>query len=138
VRPSAVPVLLAATGLLFASLVLGSLLPDSLAFLRTVCWRAALLAGVLAWIAFAYQVGRLSFVWEAALACLLVLAGALLVDAQVAEDAVGTAFAITVLTSLVPAALAGFALLLRKWIGREMPRPDVHPHAPPPPPPTAL
>jgi protein-S-isoprenylcysteine O-methyltransferase Ste14 len=74
----------------------------------------------------------------AALACLLVLAGALLVDAQVAEDAVGTAFAITVLTSLVPAALAGFALLLRKWIGREMPRPDVHPHAPPPPPPTAL
>jgi len=124
VRPSALPVLIACAGVLMASLVLGSLLPDSMAFARTICWRAALLAGVLAWVALAYQVGRLSFVWEAALACLLVLGGAVWVNEATQE--LDTSFLVTIAASLVPAVLAGLGLLVRKWIGTERPRPEVH------------
>jgi hypothetical protein len=122
VRPSALPVLVAAAGLLMAGLIVASVLPDSFAFARTTCLRVALLAGVLGWVALAYQVGRRSFVWDAALACLLVLGGALYVDPDTRyPDSFDTAMVVTVLASLVPAALAGFGLLVRKWIGTERP-----------------
>ncbi|HUR26009.1 MAG TPA: hypothetical protein VM327_08375 [Candidatus Thermoplasmatota archaeon] len=122
VRPSPVPLLLLAAGLVMASLVVGSLLPDPLATVRTVCWRVALISAVLGWVGLAYQIGRLAFIWEAAAACLLFVAGALLLDrATQLHDAVGPTLAITVATSLVPAALAGVGLVARRWIGSERP-----------------
>jgi hypothetical protein len=123
VRPSALPVLILCAGLLMAGLILASLLPDSLAFARMVCFRVALLAVVLGWVALAYQVGRMSFLWEAALACVLALAGALFLDkATQFPNAFGPTLAITVAASLVPAVLAGVGLLVRLWIGTERPR----------------
>lgn len=122
VRPSAVPLLLLSAGLLMASLILGSLLTDVFATARTVCWRIALISAVLGWVGLSYQVGRLAFVWEAAGACLLFVAGALLLDrATQFPDAFGPTLALTVATSLVPAALAGVGLLARRWIGAERP-----------------
>jgi hypothetical protein len=121
VRPSAVPLLLLCAGLGFAGLVVGSLLPDPLAFARTVCLRAALLAGVLGWVALAYQAGRFALVWQAALACLLTLAGAVFVNAG-NDIVIGRALAITALASLLPAVLAAVGLLVRLWVGTERPR----------------
>lgn len=127
-RPSALPLLMLCAGLVMAGLVVASLLPDSLATVRLVCLRVALLAGVLAWIGLAYQVGRVAFVWQAALACLLLLAGALFLDrATQFPEAVGPTLALTIATSLVPAVLAGVGLLARHWIATERPR--VVPHA---------
>lgn len=124
VRPSALPLLLLCGGLVLAGLVVGTLLPAArLDFYQAVAWRAALLAGVLGWVAFAYQMGRVALVWQAALACLVLLAGALFLDrgTQFPED-VGATLALTVATSLVPAVLAGAGLLARSWIGTERPR----------------
>jgi hypothetical protein len=122
VRPSAVPLILLSAGLLLAGLVVASLMPASLANVQTVCMRVVVLAGVLGWIALAYQVGRLAFVWEAALACLLYLVGALFLDrATQFPDAFGPTLGITIAASLVPAVLAGVGLLARKWIGKERP-----------------
>lgn len=122
VRPSALPVVLASAGILLASLIVASLLPDQYAFVRLVCMRAAVLAGVLGWIAVAYHVGRVALVWEAATACLLFLAGALFLDRQTQfPEAFGATLGITIAASLVPAALAGMGLLVRRWIGKERP-----------------
>jgi hypothetical protein len=122
VRPSAFPLLIACAGLVMAGLVIGSLLPGSLATAQLVCLRAALIAGVLGWTALAYQVGRTDVVWQAAVASLLFLAGALFVDrATQFPDALGAALGITIATSLMPAALAGVGLLARRWIGTERP-----------------
>ncbi|MEA3166751.1 MAG: hypothetical protein QOJ26_1625 [Thermoplasmata archaeon] len=121
VRPSAIPLLLLAGGLVLAGLVLASLLPVY-PTVQTVCMRVAIIAAVLGWIALAYQVGRLAFVWEAALACLLYLAGALFLDrATQFPDAFGPTLGITIAASLVPAVLAGVGLLARKWMGTERP-----------------
>lgn len=123
VRPSAVPLLLLCAGLAMAGLVLASLLPDAFATVRLVCLRTALLAGLLGWVALAYQLGRLSLVWEAAIACLLLLAGALFLDRQTQfPEALGPTLAITVATSLMPAVLAGVGLLVRKGFGKERPK----------------
>lgn len=123
VRPSAVPLLIVCAGLVMSGLILASLMPDTLAFYRTVSLRTTLLAAALGWVGLAYQVGRLSFVWEAALASLLVLAGALFLDqATQFPDAFGLTLLLTVATSLVPAALAGVGLLVRSWIGKERPK----------------
>lgn len=125
VRPSAVPLLLLCAGLVMAGLVLGSLLPDSMATVRTMSLRAALLAGILGWVGLAYQVGRLSLVWEAAIACLLLLGGALFLDrATQFPEAIGPTLAITLATSLLPAVLVGVGLLVRAWIGKERPKAD--------------
>jgi hypothetical protein len=121
VRPSAVPILLLCAGLLCAGLVVASLLPEALAFARTACLRAALIAGVLGWVALAYQAGRLALVWQSGLACLATLAGAMLSDAghDYLPDAAAGA---TALAALLPSLLAAFGLLLRRWIGTERPR----------------
>jgi hypothetical protein len=122
-RPSALPLLILCAGLVMAGLVIGSLLPPSLATLRMVCLRVALLAGVLAWVALAYQVGRVALVWQAAVACLLLLAGALFLDrATQFPQALGPTLALTIATSLMPAALAGAGLLARQWIATERPK----------------
>lgn len=122
VRPSALPLLLLSAGLLMASLILGSLLPDQFADVRTVCWRIALISGVLGWVGVAYQVGRLALVWEAAGACLLFVSGALFLDrATQFPHAFGPTLLLTLATSLVPAVLAGVGLLARRWIGKERP-----------------
>ena len=122
VKPSAVPLLAVSGGLLLASLIVATLAPPQFSFVTTVAMRVALLSGVLGWIALAYQVGRIAFVWEAALACLLFLVGALFLDrATQFPAAVGPTLGITIATSLVPAALAGMGLMVRKWIGKERP-----------------
>ena len=122
VKPSAVPLLILSGGLLMASLVVGTLVPQQFAFVATVCMRIALLSAVLGWVALAYQVGRPAFVWQAAAACLFILAGALFLDRHTSfpED-LGPTLGITVATSLLPAVLAGMGLLVRKWIGKERP-----------------
>jgi hypothetical protein len=122
VRPSAVPVLIASGGLLMASLVVGTLVPEQFAFVAVVCMRIAVIAAVLAWIALAYQVGRVAFVWQAAAACLFILAGALFLDpyTSLPED-LGPTLGITVAVSLMPAVLAGMGLLVRRWVGTERP-----------------
>jgi hypothetical protein len=122
VKPSAVPILIVSGGLLMASLVVGTLVPAQFAFVAVVCMRIALLSAVLGWIALAYQVGRVAFVWQAAAACLFILAGALFLDrhTRFPED-LGPTLGITVAASLVPAVLAGMGLLVRAWIGKERP-----------------
>ncbi|MFA5944673.1 MAG: hypothetical protein WC876_09430 [Candidatus Thermoplasmatota archaeon] len=122
VKPSAVSVLAVAGGLVLASLIVGTLAPPQFTFLATVSMRVALLSGVLGWVALSYQVGRVAFAWQAALACLLFLIGALFLDrATQFPAAVGPTLGITIATSLVPAALAGMGLMVRKWIGKERP-----------------
>lgn len=122
VRPSAFPLLVLAGGLTMASLIVASFMPAQFAFVQTVAVRVALLSAVLGWVALAYQLGRVAFVWEAALACLLYVAGALFLDRHTQfPEAFGATLGITVATSLVPAALAGVGLLARKWIGKERP-----------------
>lgn len=122
VRPSAFPLLLMAGGLATASLIVASFLPAQYAFVQTVAVRVALIAAVLGWVALAYQVGRVAFVWEAATACLLFLAGALFLDRHTQfPDAFGPTLGITVAASLVPAVLAGAGLLARRWLGTERP-----------------
>ncbi|MHB1260681.1 MAG: hypothetical protein ACYC2H_03085 [Thermoplasmatota archaeon] len=122
VRPSAFPLLVLAGGLVMASLIIASLMPAKYAFVQTVAVRVALISGVLGWVALAYQIGRVAFVWEAAIACLLYLAGALFLDRHTQfPDAFGPTLGITVAASLVPAALAGVGLLARKWMGQERP-----------------
>jgi hypothetical protein len=120
VRPSALSVILACAGLVMASLVLASLLPDRLGFTLDVLQRIALLAGLLGWVGIAYQAKRLSFVWQAAAACMLVLVGALYADPYTRyPGSFDAALLVTVLASLMPALLAAVGLLVRPWIGKE-------------------
>lgn len=122
VRPSALPLLLTCAGLGLAALIVASVVPAAYGFVDTVAVRAALIAGTLGWVALAYQAGRLALAWQAALACVLVLAGAVAADNTTATVSIDQAFAATLLAALLPAILAGVGLLVRKWVGTEQPR----------------
>jgi hypothetical protein len=122
VRPSALPLLLMCAGLALAGVIVASIVPAALGFADTVALRAALIAGVLGWVALAYQAGRFALAWQTALACVLVLAGAMAVDNTTDPLSIDAAFAATLLAALLPAILAGVGLLVRKWVGTEQPR----------------
>lgn len=122
VRPSAVLLVVGCLGLVMAGLVLWSIAPAAWDLARLVLARLALLAGILAWIAVAYQAGRPLFVVESGMVGLLVLVGRLYADAAIRyPGSFDLTLLATVLASLVPAVLAGLGLLVRQWIGTERP-----------------
>lgn len=122
VRPSALVAILSAAGLMAAGLVVRSVLPPAWPAARLALGHLALVAGLLGWVALAYQAGRRSFVVQAGLAGLLVLVGALHADATLLyPQAFDAMLLVAVAASLLPAILAALGLLVRQWIGQEPP-----------------
>lgn len=125
VKPSGFGPFVLAVGTMGAALVLVSVTPVAWETARLVLARMALVAGILAWMAVAYQAGRVSFVAQAGIVGLLVLVGQLYADDAIRyPESYNLTLLATVLASLVPALLAALGLLVRSWIGTEGPDPD--------------
>lgn len=116
-RPSALALLLAAFCAMVAGAVASMVLPDGLGFWRDVAGMAMLLGGAFGWIALAYQLGTWWSVPDGFLATLFILGGA----AYSGRDLVRVVslpdgLVLAAVVSLVPATLAAFGILLRRWL----------------------
>ncbi|HUR63830.1 MAG TPA: hypothetical protein VM241_05040 [Candidatus Thermoplasmatota archaeon] len=118
-RPSGLVPILAAFCAMVTGGVAYTVLPDSLAFWREAAVLAMVLGGALGWVAVAYQLGTWWTVLDGFLASAFILGGA----AYAGQDLVrlvslSDGLRLALVVSLVPAALAAFGLLLRKWLAQ--------------------
>jgi hypothetical protein len=119
-RPSALPFLLAAFCAVVAGGVGFTVMPDSLGFWKQAAVQAAVQAmvfgGALGWIALSYQMGTWWAVLDGFLACLFILGGAAYAGQDLLPFTLQDGLVLAAVVSLVPAALAAFGLLLRRWL----------------------
>lgn len=120
-RPSAAILAIACLGLVMAAVVVRTVTPPNLEEPRLWLGRLALVAGILAGMAAAYQSGRTAYVWQAGAAGLLVLVGQIYADASIVPIVFDTAILVSALASLVPAILVAVGLLVRQWIATDRP-----------------
>lgn len=116
-HPSALAPLIGAFCVLVAGGMANTVLPDALAFWRDTGGQAMVLGAALGWIALCYQLGTWWSALDGFLASLFILGGAAysgqdLVQAVSLPNGLALAFVV----SLIPAALAAFAVLLRNWL----------------------
>jgi hypothetical protein len=94
--------------------------PSALGFWKQAAVQAAVQAmvfgGALGWIALSYQMGTWWAVLDGFLACLFILGGAAYAGQDLLPFTLQDGLVLAAVVSLVPAALAAFGLLLRRWL----------------------